>query len=91
MFVPTALITAVVARRWAALRHRPWAAAAERALLPIGIGLMAAGVYTLARSGIRDVPAGLIAAAAGLVAATHRVPVAVIVLGAGVIAWLAAR
>jgi chromate transporter len=91
MFLPTAMITAVIARRWVALRHRPWAAAAERALLPIGIGLMAAGVYTLARAGLRDVPTVLIAAAAGLVAATRIVPVAAVVLGTGVIAWLAAR
>jgi chromate transporter len=91
MFLPTAVITAVIARHWAALRHRPWAAVAEHALLPIGIGLMAAGVYTLARAGIRDVPAALIAAAAGLALATRLVPVAVVVLGAGLFAWLAAR
>src|SRR5262249_42765496 len=29
MFLPTALLTAVVARQWASLRHRPWAAAIQ--------------------------------------------------------------
>jgi len=91
MFLPTALLTGLAARHWATLRRRPWAAAVERALLPIGIGLMTAGVYTLARSGIRDAPAAAIAAAAGLVLWTRRVPAAVVVLAAGVIGWVAAH
>src|SRR2546428_5096064 len=50
MFVPTSSLTGLIARRWERLRRRPWALATERALAPVGIGLMAAGVYTLARS-----------------------------------------
>jgi len=91
MFLPTAVLTGLAARHWASLRQRPWAAAVERALLPIGIGLMTAGVYTLARTGIRDAPAGVIAAAAGFVLWTRKVPAVVVVLAAGVIGWLAAR
>jgi len=90
MFGPTAVLTALIANHWASLRHRRWAAAIERALLPVGIGLMAAGVYTLARSGLRDVPALAIAAVAGLVLASRLVPAILVVLGAGVLAWLAA-
>jgi len=90
MFLPTSVLTAVIARHWASLRRHPWAAAVEQALLPIGIGLMAAGVYTLARSGIHDVPTGILAALAGLVLWTRRVPAIVVVLAAGVIGWLLA-
>ena len=91
MFLPASLLAAVIARHWALLRHHPWAITDERALLPVGVGLMTAGVYTLARSGIRDMPAAAIAAAAGLVLWTRRVPAVVVVLAAGVIGWISAR
>ncbi len=90
MFLPASVFAAVIARHWASLRHRPWALVAERALLPVGIGLMTAGVYTLARSGIRDVPGAAIAVAAGLVLWAGRVPAMLVVLAAGAVGWLAA-
>ena len=89
MFLPASVLTAVIARHWAALRHRPWAITVERALLPVGIGLMSAGVYTMSRSGIRDVPTAAIAVAAGLVLWTGRVPAVLVVLAAGAVGWLA--
>src|SRR5204862_3746548 len=55
MFVPTSIIVVLVAERWQRLRAHRWAESAERALLPIGIGLSAAGAYTLARSALHDV------------------------------------
>jgi chromate transporter len=90
MFLPASVFAALIARHWASLRHRPWAIVVERALLPVGIGLMTAGVYTLARSGIRDVPAAAIAVVAGLVLWTGRVPAMLVVLAAGAVGWLAA-
>jgi len=90
MFLPTSALTALIARHWATLRHRPWAMAIEQALQPIGLGLMAAGVYTLARAGIHDAPSAGIATLAGLVLWTQRVPAMVVVLAAGAIGWLMA-
>ena len=90
MFLPVSVFAALIAGHWASLRHRPWAIVVERALLPVGIGLMTAGVYTLARSGIRDVPAAAIAVVAGLVLWTGRVPAMLVVLAAGAVGWLAA-
>jgi chromate transporter len=89
MFLPTCALTGVVAGQWASLRHRPWAAATQQALTPIGIGLMSAGVYTLVRAGIHDAPTGIIAALAGLVLWTRRVPAMVVVLAAGAVGWFA--
>jgi chromate transporter len=89
MFLPTSLLTAFVARHWATIRERPWAAAAERALLPIGIGLMAAGVYTLGRSGIHDGRTAVIAVAAAAMLWTRRVPAMAVVLAGGALGWLA--
>jgi len=90
MFLPTSLLVAFIAHRWSALRGHPWAGALERALVPVGIGLMASGVYTLARSAIHDWPtAGLAATATALLAALPLPPV-VVVLAGGVVGWLAA-
>ena len=88
MFLPASILTALIAGSWARLRHRPWALAAERALLPVGIGLMAAGVYTLARAGIRDVPAAAIAVLAAAALWTGRAPAITVVLAGGAIGWL---
>ncbi|OLB50862.1 MAG: hypothetical protein AUH99_08695 [Candidatus Rokubacteria bacterium 13_2_20CM_2_70_11] len=87
-FLPTSLLTAVVAGRWERLRGWPWALAAERALAPVGIGLMGAGVYTLARSAVHDwVTAALAAAATVALAARWLPPVAVVLVG-GLVGWL---
>ena len=90
MFLPVSLLTAVIARNWAEIRRRPWAQVTERALTPIGIGLTAAGVYTLARAGIHGVPSVAIAILAGLVLWTGRVPAIVLVLVGAAAGWLAA-
>ena len=88
MFVPPAIVTAVAAHRWRRVRGRPWAMAAERTLAPIGIGLMAGGVYTLARSAIHDPFTAGVAAAAALALALRPVPPVAVVLLAGLAGWV---
>jgi chromate transporter len=69
MFLPTALLTWFVAHHWKRLRERRWAVAVERALVPLAIGLIAAGVYTVARSAVTDWPTAAFAAGAGILLA----------------------
>ena len=88
MFVPTSSLTGLIARRWERLRRRPWALATERALAPVGIGLMAAGVYTLARSAVHDWVTAALAAAATVVLAARWLPPVLVVLAGGVVGWL---
>jgi chromate transporter len=88
MFLPTSSLTALVARRWGRVRARPWALAAERALAPVGIGLMAAGVYTLAHGAVHDVTTAALAAVATLALTVPRVPPVAVVLAGGVAGWL---
>jgi chromate transporter len=88
MFVPPAIVTAVVAHRWRRIRGRAWAMAVERTLAPIGIGLMAGGVYTLARSAIHDTFTAGIAVAAALALALRPVPPIAVMLAAGIAGWL---
>jgi chromate transporter len=89
MFLPVSILTAVIARHWETLRERPWALAGERALTPIGIGLMGAGVYTLARSGVQDWATGALAILAAVVLYLRWLPPIALVLAAGFVGWLA--
>jgi chromate transporter len=91
MFLPTSILAIVVSHHWQQWRQRPWAATAERALVPVGIGLMAGGVYTLARTAVHDGLTGALAVGTALVVATDRVPPVLAVLAAGTIGWLLSR
>ena len=91
MFLPTSVLAALVARHWTDLRKRPWARAIEQALTPIGIGLMAAGAWTLGRSAVHDWLTLGIAVAALLLFVSRRIPTIVVVLAAGAVAWMVGR
>ena len=89
MFLPASVVAALAARHRDRLRQRAWVRTVEGALLPIGIGLMAAGTFTLTRSSIHDLLTACIAL--GAFATLWRgwlPPVAVVALG-GAIGWLA--
>jgi chromate transporter len=88
MFLPTSILAMVISHHWQRWRTRPWAALAERALIPVGIGLMAGGVYTLARTAIHDGLTAALAAITGLAVMSDRVPAPLAVLAAGLIGWL---
>jgi chromate transporter len=89
MFLPAAATASLAARYWTLLRERPWPRAIEQAILPVGIGLMMAGAWTLGRSSIHDVLTACIAVAAfGVLWRGWLPPIAVVLLG-GAAGWLA--
>jgi chromate transporter len=88
MFLPTSILAVVISHHWRRWRARPWAVLVERALLPVGVGLMAGGVYTLARAAIHDGVTAALTLAAALVVATDRVPPVLVILAAGAVAWM---
>ena len=88
MFLPTSFLMWIIAHRWARLHGRPWTLAVERALPPLAIGLMAAGVYTVGRSAVTDLPTALLAIAAAIVLVRRWLPAAGVVLAAGLLSWL---
>lgn len=90
MFLPASLLAGVVAAGWQRWRAHPWAVPVERALAPIGIGLMAAGVYTLARAALHDTLPIVLAAGATVVLLAKWAPPVAVVLAAGAIGWLVA-
>jgi chromate transporter len=91
MFLPTSILAIAISHHWQQWRTRPWAVTVERALLPVGIGLMAGGVYTLARTAIHDAVTASLAVGTALVVATDRVPPVLVILLAGVVGWLLSR
>jgi chromate transporter len=87
MFLPTSLLTWIVAHRWERIQSRPWSQAVERALAPLAVGLMAAGVYTVGRSAITDIPTVILALASAIILSRRWLPAAIVVLAAGVVSW----
>jgi chromate transporter len=88
MFLPTSALTVIVADRWQRWRDHRWAAAVERALAPVGMGLMAAGVYTLAQSALHDVLTVALALATAVALAMRWAPPMLVVVAAGLVGWL---
>ncbi len=54
MFTPGIISSILAAKAWQKIRHSPLAKAFRAAILPIGFGFGAGGVYTLARASIVD-------------------------------------
>jgi chromate transporter len=54
MFMPGVILSIIAAKTWQRVRHTPIAKAFRAAILPIGFGFGAGGVYTLARASITD-------------------------------------
>lgn len=85
MFAPTAALAAVLARIWGMLGDAPWPNAIRAALLPIGSGLMVAGIVQLARGALTDAGAFAIAGLAGLIVYSGRVNPVVAVIAGGLV------
>ena len=91
MFLPASVLAMVISHHWQQWRTRRWAVTAERALIPVGVGLMVGGVYTLARTAIHDTVTVTVAVLTALAVATDRVPPVLAVLAAGTLGWLLTR
>jgi chromate transporter len=84
MFTPGALLGMVSARVWARLRDAIWARALRATLLPIGFGLSAGGVLTLAQNSLSSAVSVILALAiAGLVYTKRLSLIAAVFVGAG--------
>lgn len=85
MFLPTSLLTWLIADRWSRLSQRPFMRLLRGTLAPVALGLLMAGAYTLVRIGIAGWAAALLAIVAFVaVAVFGRAPW--LVVGAGAIA-----
>ena len=91
VFVPASLLVIAAGHVWGRLRGNPWRERVARAIKPVVLGLIWAGVVTLSR-GAADAPAtiGLALAATVLMLVTEWNQ-ALLVLGAGIIGAFALR
>lgn len=80
---PPLVLQVVVAGQWERLRRNTWFRAADKTLVPISIGLLGAGLITLATPLLGEPAAVVGMGIAALAAMRFRVSPAVIVLGAG--------
>jgi chromate transporter len=87
-FLPASLLALWVGRVWERFHGSPWRVAVQRGLGPVSIGLMCAGILSLARVAIVDVTTGLLAAAVFVVLLRRHVNPAFLVLGGGIAGWL---
>jgi chromate transporter len=88
MFLPTSILAIVVSHHWQRWRTRPWALLVERSLVPVGVGLMAGGVYTLARTAVHDGMTAALAVGTALLVTSDRIPPVLAILAAGLIGWI---
>jgi chromate transporter len=90
-FGPLSVVTYFVASEWDRLSNWRWRPPIEHGIMPVTVGLMLAGAFTLVRSAATDWTGALIVAvAAGLFLSRHVNPVLIIILG-GVAGLLSAR
>jgi chromate transporter len=80
---PGVTVSALCGRAWGTLATNVWIVRLRRGLVPVGLGLMAGGVFVVGRTTITSWPLLLIAAVAAVVVNTKRVHPAVAVLLAG--------
>lgn len=88
MFLPTSLLTWVVADRWGRLKASPLVTAIRGGMAPVGIGLLATGGYILARTAIDGAVPAAIAAATVIALLRFKANPALVVIGSGLIGWL---
>ncbi|WP_114636833.1 chromate transporter [Polynucleobacter necessarius] len=87
-FLPSSILCLYVGRIWNRFGESPWRRSIQNALEPISIGLMASGVYAVAKSSVvSPITAGLALFSLCLILRTKITPVFVM-LGSGLLGFL---
>ena len=87
-FLPACLLALICNRVWVHFAGSPWRESVQRGLAPLAIGLMAAGVVSIAEVATRTLPTiGLAAVVLGILL-RFRINPAWVILACGAIGWL---
>jgi chromate transporter len=89
--VPSSALALVAGRGWQRLSGWPWRESIRRGLAPITIGLMTAGVVSLARVALVDVRAVVLAAVAAAVLLARNVNPVLVIAACGAAGWFLFR
>lgn len=85
MFTPGAVLSILASSVWARVRDAPWAQAIRAALLPIGFGLSAGGVLTLAQASFQGISSVILAGLLGYLVYSRRLSLIAAVFVGGAI------
>ena len=88
IFLPSAIMSSLVAARWEALRGARWFPAIQRGLAAVTLGLILAGTFTIVRVAIVDAASAAIAVVSFLALWRWRLHPAVVILAGGFAALL---
>ncbi len=83
MVVPGVTLSAVCGRAWTTLASNVWMERLRRGIVPVGLGLMAGGVFVVARTTVTSAPLALLAGAVAIAVNRKWIHPAVAVIAAG--------
>src|SRR5262249_40591925 len=87
-FLPASLLTFAASRIWSRFSGSPWRESVQRGLAPVAIGLMGAGVVSIAEVATRTLPTIAIAAVVLTILLVHKINPAWLILASGLLGWL---
>ena len=90
-FLPSSILCFYVGRLWIRLGESPWRRAVQNALEPISIGLMASGVYAVAKASIVSPLTALLALATLYIILRTKINPVFVILASGAIGALLAH
>lgn len=88
-FVPSSVLCFYAGRLWEHFGESPWRRTVQNALEPISIGLMASGVYAVAKASIIDLSTLILAIVSLYCVLKTKINPALIILSSGLVALLA--
>lgn len=88
MFTPGAVLSILASSLWTRVRDAPWAQAIRAALLPIGFGLSAGGVLTLAQASFQGIGSVILAFVLGYLVYSKRLSLIAAVFVGGAVGAL---
>lgn len=89
IFLPSAVLTAIVTANWYRLSSSPWLASVQHAIAAVTFGLVAAGAYSILRLAVTDTLSAAVALGASVLLWRWRLHPALVILAGGVVAGVA--
>jgi chromate transporter len=86
-FLPASLLTFAASRAWTLFAGSPWRESVQRGLAPVAIGLMGAGVVSIAEVATTTLATVAIGAAVLIILLSYKINPAWLILGAGVLGF----
>ena len=90
-FIPSSILCFYAGRLWNRIALNPWRSTIQSALEPISIGLMASGVYAVAKTSIVSAPTIILAIISLYLIIKTKINPVFIILGSGILGFIYLR